>query len=60
MDLPSVYIHGERRIKADIREGTTLRVSYFVNGNPTPRVRISKVQDNGTAILSDVSGRWSN
>lgn len=60
MDLPFVYISEERRIQADIREGTTLHVSCFVNGNPTPRVRLSKVNDSGTAILSEVIGHWLN
>lgn len=60
MDLPLVYINEEQRIQADIREGTTLHVSCFVNGNPTPRVRLSKVKDSGSAILSEVTGPWSN
>lgn len=60
MDLPLVYINEEQRIQADVREGTTLHVSCFVNGNPTPRVRLSKVKDSGSTILSEVTGPWSN
>lgn len=50
----------ENDVYRHIREGTTIHVSCFVNGNPTPRVRLSKVQDSKTAILSEVTGPWSN
>lgn len=60
MDLQFVYINEEQRIQADIREGTTLHVYCFVNGNPTPRVRLIKVKDSGTSILSEVIGHWLN
>ncbi|XP_052710539.1 hemicentin-1-like [Crassostrea angulata] len=63
IDDPIINVNGEwvsDRISVDIQERKPLHLSCFVNGNPTPSVRLGKSQNGRTTILSEAMDHWSN
>lgn len=61
VDSPVVYLNDKLVYnQIDILEGEPLRLSCFVDGNPTPTVRLEKSHKGGTFILSEVMNHWSN
>lgn len=61
VDVPVVYLNDEWVYgRIDIQEGKLLHLSCFVDGNPTPTVRIGKSRNGRTVILSEAMDQWSN
>ncbi|XP_052710528.1 uncharacterized protein LOC128184926 isoform X2 [Crassostrea angulata] len=61
VDVPAVYLNDELvSSRITILEGKPFHLSCFVDGNPTPTVRLGKSQNGGTVILSEDRNHWSN
>ena len=62
MESPQFYLNDDStpRTSADVQEGNVLRLSCFVEGNPTPRVQLSKRHHKRDVVLSDSTTHWSN
>lgn len=63
IDVPIIYVNDEwvsDRITVNIQMRKPLQLSCFVNGNPTPIVRLGKTQNGGTVILLEARDHWSN
>uniref|UniRef100_A0A8W8J6F4 Ig-like domain-containing protein n=1 Tax=Magallana gigas TaxID=29159 RepID=A0A8W8J6F4_MAGGI len=61
VDVPAVYLNDELvSSRINILEGKPFHLSCFVDGNPTPTVRLGKSQNGGTVILSEDRDHWSN
>lgn len=63
MDDPIIYVNDKwvsDRISVDIQEKKPLHLSCFVNGNPTPTVRLGKSQNGRMAILSEAMNHLAN
>lgn len=61
VDVPVVYLNDELvSNRINILEGKPFHLSCFVEANPTPTVQLGKIENGGTAILSEARGHWSN
>ncbi|XP_078329737.1 hemicentin-2-like [Crassostrea virginica] len=63
MEFPIFDVYRENEIKlqtTDVKEGKVLQLSCFVEGNPTPKVQISKVHKSRDIVLLESNGHWSN
>lgn len=55
-----LYINDTLYSNADVSENTSLRISCFVDGNPTPTIRLSRGQSHTETKLEEKEGKWLN
>lgn len=63
IDDPIIYVNDEwvsDRKSVDIQKRKPSHISCYVEGNPTPTVRLSKSQNGGKTFLSEAMDNWSN